>query len=67
MIENHPKWLFDESVQVGVDYTDEDVVADYDKLHEDFRDFEREAQKMVETLGLSRIQQFSMLAAVPEG
>jgi len=54
MGKNHPKWLFDESVQVGVDYADEEVVADYDRQHETFRDFEREAQKIVEALGLSR-------------
>ncbi len=54
MSDNHTKWLFDESVQVGVDYTDKDLVADYDKQHENFRDFEQEARKIVATLGLSQ-------------
>jgi ubiquinone/menaquinone biosynthesis C-methylase UbiE len=46
-------WLFDESVQVGVDYTDEDLVDKYDKHHEGFRDFDREAKKIFSALGLS--------------
>jgi hypothetical protein len=39
MKKDHPEWLFDESVQVGVDYTDVDLVAEYDEQHEGFRDF----------------------------
>ena len=50
---NHPNWLFDESGQVGVDYSDEDLVSDYDKHHEGFRDFDQEAQKIFTALGLS--------------
>ncbi len=53
MSANSPKWLFDESVQVGVDYADTDLVADYDSRHEGFRDFEQEARKIVAALGLS--------------
>ena len=51
----HPDhdWLFDESVQVGVDYTDERIVSDYDKHHEGFRDFDREAGEIAASLGLS--------------
>ncbi len=54
MSDNCPKWLFDESAQVGVDYTHGDLVADYDKQHEGFREFEQEAQKIVTALGLSK-------------
>lgn len=53
MSKNHPNWLFSESVQVGVDYTDEDIVADYDKHHEAFRDFDQEARKIFAALDLS--------------
>lgn len=53
MNDKRPNWLFNESVQVGVDYTDEDLVAGYDKHHEGFRDFDLEAEKIVATLGLS--------------
>ncbi len=53
MNDNRPTWLFDESAQVGVDYTDEDLVAEYDKQHEGFRNFAQEAQKIATVLGLS--------------
>jgi putative AdoMet-dependent methyltransferase len=53
MNHNHPDWLFDESVQVGVDYTDETIVSDYDKHHEGFRDFDREAGEIASALDLS--------------
>ncbi len=53
MNDNRAKWQFDESTQVGVDYTDGDLVADYDKQHEGFRDFEQETRKIATALGLS--------------
>ncbi|MBD3307079.1 methyltransferase domain-containing protein [candidate division KSB3 bacterium] len=49
-----PTWLFQEAVQVGVDYTDAALVADYDKQHEGFRNFEQEAKSIVEDLALSK-------------
>jgi putative AdoMet-dependent methyltransferase len=54
MRNNRPAWLFDESAHVGVDYADRDLVADYDRQHEGFRDFEKEAEKIVAALGLSK-------------
>jgi 16S rRNA A1518/A1519 N6-dimethyltransferase RsmA/KsgA/DIM1 with predicted DNA glycosylase/AP lyase activity len=54
MNENRPKWFFDESVQMGVDYTDELLVAEYDKQHEGFRNFAEEARKIATVLGLSK-------------
>lgn len=53
MNDKRPNWMFDESVQVGVDYTDEDLVAEYDKHHEGFRDFDQEAEKIFAALDLS--------------
>jgi len=53
MSDNLPEWLFDETTHVGVDYADRDLVADYDRQHEGFRDFEKEAEKIVTVLGLS--------------
>lgn len=53
MSDDHPKWLFDESLPVGVDYTDTATAAGYDHQHERFRDFEREARKIAAALGLS--------------
>jgi ubiquinone/menaquinone biosynthesis C-methylase UbiE len=52
-MEKQPAWLFDESKQVGVDYTNEGLVSDYDKQHEGFRDFASEAKRIAEDLGLS--------------
>ena len=53
MSSDRPNWLFDESVQVGVDYTDEKIVSDYDKHHQGFRNFDQEAGKIVSALDLS--------------
>jgi ubiquinone/menaquinone biosynthesis C-methylase UbiE len=49
-----PEWLFDESVQTGVDYTDKELVAEYDKQHESFRNYAEEARKIASILGLSQ-------------
>lgn len=50
---NTPEWLFDESHTAGVDYADPAVAEDYDTQHEGFRNFEQEARRMGEALGLS--------------
>ncbi len=52
-MDNTPSWLFDESTLVGVDYTDRSLVEDYDNQHEGFRDFQQEARKIADDLGLS--------------
>jgi ubiquinone/menaquinone biosynthesis C-methylase UbiE len=49
----HPEWLFDESIQVGIDYTDVNLVSDYDRQHKKFRNFEQEARKIAIALDLS--------------
>lgn len=54
MNNNRREWLFDESVQIGVDYTDKEVVVGYDKQHEGFRDYAQEAEKIATLLGLSQ-------------
>ena len=54
MKNNQPKWLFDESMQVGVDYTDKTLVAEYDKLHKGFRNYAQEAKKIAAILNLSQ-------------
>lgn len=53
MNDKRTNWLFDEFVQVGVDYTDEDIVAEYDKHHEGFRDLDQEAKTIFKALDLS--------------
>lgn len=50
---NSPPWFFDESTHAGVDYTDRSLVEDYDKQHEGFRNFEKEAHGIAEALQLS--------------
>lgn len=54
MSDNYPKWLFNESKQVGVDYTNKDLVAGYDEQHDSFRNFAQEAHKIAKSLGLSK-------------
>lgn len=49
-----PNWYFDESKPVGVDYTRSEVVRDYDQHHQKFRDFEKETQEIVRSLGLDK-------------
>jgi len=49
----NPEWYPDESIQVGVDYTDAELAADYDNQHERFRDFAKEAADIVATLDLN--------------
>ena len=53
MQNDHADWLFDESKQVGVDYSDSSIVADYDNQHKGFRDFEAEAERIASVLDLS--------------
>jgi SAM-dependent methyltransferase len=53
MKDDNPIWLFDETTPVGIDYSDTDVVADYDNQHERFRDFETEVDKISAALALS--------------
>jgi len=52
--DNRPKWLFDESNQVGVDYMDTELVGNYDAQHERFRDFKQEARRIATALKLSK-------------
>lgn len=47
-----PEWLFDESIQNGVDYTSESIAAEYDNEHSRFRDFSAEAHRIHTGLGL---------------
>lgn len=47
------QWIFDETKSVGVDYFDKNIANDYEQHHEKFRDFDKEATNIVNTLGLS--------------
>ncbi len=48
-----PNWEFDEALGVGVDYSNSDIVKDYDKYHTKFRDFQAEASGIVSKLELT--------------
>jgi cyclopropane fatty-acyl-phospholipid synthase-like methyltransferase len=50
---NNPAWFFDESIQIGVDYEDSSVVEEYDTEHQGFRDFNKEAKNIYNSLGLT--------------
>lgn len=53
MRDDKPRWLFDETTPVGVDYSDTDIVADYDNQHQRFRDFETEVERITAAHALS--------------
>lgn len=47
-----PKWQYDEMKHCGVDYSNQAQVGVYDKRHQRFRDYEREAQAIIDRLEL---------------
>ncbi|MBN1292610.1 MAG: class I SAM-dependent methyltransferase [Candidatus Latescibacteria bacterium] len=49
-----PQWQYDESRHAGVDYSDDAVVLDYDNRHTRFRDYEKEATRIIDALGLTK-------------
>jgi putative AdoMet-dependent methyltransferase len=49
---DYPKWLYDEFKNSGVDYTDPDQVAVYDKRHQRFRDYKKFAEAIMVCLNL---------------
>ena len=52
---HRPPWLFAESIHAGVDYSDREVVRDYDRQHGNFRNLDEEARKIAEDLELSEL------------
>ncbi len=53
-MKSFPEWYFDESLHAGVDYSDEKIVSDYDKQHTKFRNYENEASRITQALGISK-------------
>jgi len=45
-------WRYDEMTASGVDYNDARLAKNYDARHTQFRDFKREAEQIIATLGL---------------
>ncbi len=54
-MKNHviPEWQYDESIHVGMDYSDLKVSADYETEHSRFRDYDKEVNLAVRALGLN--------------
>lgn len=48
-----PVWLYDELKHAGVDYASIDVAGDYDKHHQGFRDYDKDAALVIERLGMT--------------
>lgn len=51
--DNKPNWFFNEFKSVGVDYSNVETADEYDARHQEFRDYEKEAQIVIERLGLT--------------
>ena len=47
-----PKWQYNEMKHCGVDYSNQAQVEVYDKRHQRFRDYEREAEAIIDRLAL---------------
>ena len=47
-----PKWFYDEYKNSGVDYTNPEQVAVYDKRHQRFRDYKQFAEAIIDRLNL---------------
>jgi putative AdoMet-dependent methyltransferase len=50
---NPPAWRYDELRHSGVDYSDAAQVAVYDERHQRFRDYRRDAEAVIERLGVT--------------
>jgi putative AdoMet-dependent methyltransferase len=51
-MENIPKWYYDEK-QIGLDYLDPEIAGNYDDQHQKFRNFEAEAEQIVNRLKIT--------------
>lgn len=47
-----PKWYYDEFKHPGVDFSNPDQVKNYDDHHRKFRDYEKEGETLIQSLGL---------------
>lgn len=54
-------WMYDEFSQVGVDYSIEDVVDDYDAVMEQFRNYDQEAKAFVHQLGVAKTEELTVI------
>ncbi|MBN2591115.1 MAG: methyltransferase domain-containing protein [Sedimentisphaerales bacterium] len=52
--QNKPQWQYDEMKLCGVKFDTEEFADKYDKHHQKFRDYKKEAQQRIELLGLDK-------------
>lgn len=57
------EWMYDEYQHCGVDYSKIETVGEYDRRHQDFRDFQAEAAAMKDLLGLTEMDRVIDLGA----
>jgi cyclopropane fatty-acyl-phospholipid synthase-like methyltransferase len=48
----YPAWFYDEMNHSGVDYSDPAQAAEYDRHHQKFRDYQKDAERILNRLGL---------------
>jgi putative AdoMet-dependent methyltransferase len=53
-MKSFPEWYFDEGLHAGINYSDEKIVADYDKEHTKFRNYENETSRIIQAVGISK-------------
>ena len=54
-------WVYDEFKHCGVDYSDEKQAENYDNQHQQFRDYEKEFNEMIEFLSLGNTNGLSII------
>jgi ubiquinone/menaquinone biosynthesis C-methylase UbiE len=54
-------WLYNEFKHCGLDYSDMDNAAQYDKKHSRFRDYEKEADYLIKGLALQNSQSMTLI------
>ena len=47
-----PSWIYNEFLASGVDYTDKEVVTQFERRHQNFRDFEKEFELIKQRVSL---------------
>lgn len=54
IIKSIPRWYYNENSHSGVNYSNQEIVKDYDNQHAKFRDFETEANKISQALNIGK-------------
>ena len=49
-----PKWYYDEAAHSGINYSNQDVVDEYDNQHTKFRNYQNEAIKIIQAVNITK-------------